>query len=89
MAQSQKTSLNQKAEMNSAADYWTEPDGTNREAGTELKCLRQAQRLIIALSHAAQNMKLAQNKNVEMNSSVENDKKPMGTELTLALHQNP
>ena len=52
------------------------------------KMLRQAQRLIIALSHAAQNMKLAQNKNVEMNSSVENDRKPMGTELTLALHQN-
>ena len=52
------------------------------------KMLRQAQRLIIALTHAAQNMKLAQNKNVEMSSSAENDKKLMGTELTLALHQN-
>ena len=50
--------------------------------------LRQAQRLIITLTHATQNMKLAQNKNVEISSSAENDKKLMGTELTLALHQN-
>ena len=88
MAHSQKTALNQKAGINSAAEYWTEPDGTKREAGTETKMLRQAQRLIIALTHAAQNRKLAQNKNVEMSSSAENDKKLMGTELTLALHQN-
>ena len=38
MAHSQKTALNQKAGINSAAEYWTEPDGTKREAGTELKC---------------------------------------------------